>query len=104
MEHVGRPSMSAAEKAEVWRRWKQGESVSDIGRALGRLRKSVHRVVAAHGGVPPRAGPRGRARIRNRRETGRKSGGIFGGLLDPPPIVQVPHVGGLHHHCERRAA
>ncbi len=35
MERVGRPSMSAAEKAEVWRRWKQGESVSDIGRALG---------------------------------------------------------------------
>ena len=47
MERVGRRSMSAAEKAEVWRRWKHGESVSDIGRALGRLRKSVHRVVAA---------------------------------------------------------
>jgi hypothetical protein len=53
MERVCRPSMSTAERAEVWRRWKRGESVSDIGRALGRLRKSVHRVVAAHGGVPP---------------------------------------------------
>ena len=49
MERVRRPYMSAAEKAEVWRRWKRGESVSDIGRALGRIRKSVHRVVAAHG-------------------------------------------------------
>jgi len=39
MDRVGRPSMSAAEKAEVWRRWKQGESVSDIGRALERFRK-----------------------------------------------------------------
>ena len=48
MERVCRPCMSAAEKAEVWRRWKRGESVSDIGRALGRFRKSVHRVVAAH--------------------------------------------------------
>ena len=55
MERVRRPYMSAAEKAEVWRRWKRGESVSDIGRALGRIRKSVHRVIAAHGGVPPRA-------------------------------------------------
>ncbi len=63
MERVGRPSMSAAEKAEVWRRWKQGESVSDIGRALGRFRKQVHRVVAAHGGVPPRARTRSRCAL-----------------------------------------
>ena len=60
MERVRRPYMSAAEKAEVWRRWKRGESVSDIGRALERIRKSVHRVVAAHGGVPPRARTRSR--------------------------------------------
>ena len=63
MERVCRPSMSAAEKAEVWRRWKRGESVSDIGRALGRLRKSVHRVVAAHGGVPPRVRTRSRCAL-----------------------------------------
>ena len=60
MERVRRPYMSAAEKAEVWRRWKRGESVSDIGRALERIRKSVHRVVAVHGGVPPRARTRSR--------------------------------------------
>ena len=54
MKRVCRPSMSTAETAEVWRRWKRGESPSDIGRALGRFRKTVHRVVAAHGGVPPR--------------------------------------------------
>ena len=60
MKRVRRPYMSAAEKAEVWRRWKRGESVSDIGRALGRIRKSVHRVIAAHGGVPPRARTRSR--------------------------------------------
>ena len=60
MERVRCPYMSAAEKAEVWRRWKRGESVSDIGRALERIRKSVHRVVAAHGGVPPRARTRSR--------------------------------------------
>ena len=63
MERVCRPCMSTAEKAEVWRRWKRGESVSDIGRALGRFRKSVHRVVAAHGGVPPRARTRSRCAL-----------------------------------------
>ena len=63
MERVRRPCMSTAEKAEVWRRWKRGESVSDIGRAVGRLRKSVHRVVVAHGGVPPRARTRARCAL-----------------------------------------
>ena len=63
MERVCRPCMSTAEKAEVWRRWKRGEAVSDIGRALGRFRKSVHRVVAAHGGVPPRARTRSRCAL-----------------------------------------
>ena len=52
--------MSTAEKAELWRRWKQGESLSDIGRALGRIRRTIHHVVAAQGGVPPRARTRSR--------------------------------------------
>ncbi len=55
MERVRRPRMSAAEKAELWRRWKRGESLSDIGRALGRIPGAIHHVVAARGGVPPRA-------------------------------------------------
>ena len=63
MKRVCRPSMSTAETAEVWRRWKRGESPSDIGRALGRFRKTVHRVVAAHGGVPPRIRTRSRCAL-----------------------------------------
>ncbi len=55
MERVRRPRMSAAEKAELWRRWKRGESLSDIGRALGRIPGAIHHVVAARGGVPPKA-------------------------------------------------
>ena len=34
MGRVRRPRMSASEKAELWKRWKRGESLSDIGRAL----------------------------------------------------------------------
>jgi IS30 family transposase len=45
---------------ELWRRWRQGESLTDIARALGRIPKMVHYVVAGAGGIPPV--PRRRAR------------------------------------------
>lgn len=48
-----RRPMSAPEKAELWQRWKAGESVSDIGRALGRDHSAVCYVVAARGGIAP---------------------------------------------------
>lgn len=38
---------------EVWRRWKQGEAFSEIGRAIGAAKQSVHEVVVARGGVAP---------------------------------------------------
>ncbi len=63
MTRVGRRRMSTAEKAKVWRRWKRGEALSDIGRALGRIRRSVHHVVAAHGGISSRARTRSRCAL-----------------------------------------
>jgi IS30 family transposase len=66
MERVCQRRMSTAETAEtaeVWRRWKRGESLADIGRALGRIRRTIHHVVAAHGGVPPRARTRSRCAL-----------------------------------------
>lgn len=39
---------------EVWRRWKQGEAFSEIGRALGTTRQVIHGVVVRRGGVAPR--------------------------------------------------
>ena len=45
--------MGAAEKADLWQRWKAGQSVSEIGRALGRGHGAVCYVVAARGGIPP---------------------------------------------------
>ena len=45
------------EKAE---RWKRGESLSDIGRALGRIPGAVHHVVSARGGIPPPSRTRSR--------------------------------------------
>ena len=54
------PRLTAAQKVELWRRWRHGESLTDIARALGRIPKMVHYVVAGAGGIPPV--PRRRAR------------------------------------------
>ena len=43
------------QKKELWRRWKEGESLSEIGRALGKHAGSIHGVVKAHGGIVPAA-------------------------------------------------
>ena len=55
------PRLTPAQKTEVWRRWRQGESLSAIGRALGRIFRVVHYVVAGAGGLPPP--PRQRSRL-----------------------------------------
>ena len=60
MGRVRRPRMSAREKVELWKRWKRGESLSDIGRALGRIPGAVHHVVSARGGIPPPSRTRSR--------------------------------------------
>lgn len=53
MGHMGRPGLSAAQKAELWQRWKQGQSLSEIGRALGKHAGSIHGVVSSNGGYTP---------------------------------------------------
>ena len=53
MARTGRPGLSHEQKAELWRRWKAGETLSDIGRALGKHAASVIGVVAAKGGFAP---------------------------------------------------
>lgn len=45
---------TAKQKAELWERWKKGESISAISRALERRNKTgVQRIVALHGGIAP---------------------------------------------------
>jgi len=45
--------LSATERAEVWRRWKDGQSLHAIGRALSRAHPVVHRLLKQHGGITP---------------------------------------------------
>jgi transposase, IS30 family len=53
MGQMGRPGLSAAQKADLWQRWKQGQSLSEIGRALGKHAGSIHGVVSSNGGLIP---------------------------------------------------
>ena len=43
--------LSIAEKADLWTRWKAGESMSDIGRALGKHPGSIFTFLAVQGGI-----------------------------------------------------
>ena len=45
--------LSAVQKSELWRRWKAGESLHEIGRAFDKSPSSIHCVVSLHGGFVP---------------------------------------------------
>jgi len=49
-----RRGYSAQERRELWERWKRGESISEIGRALDRAPGTIHCTIRQHGGVSPR--------------------------------------------------
>jgi IS30 family transposase len=50
----GRPRLfSAFQCAELWRRYKAGESILGIGRALGGRASAIHRVLQSTGGIAP---------------------------------------------------
>jgi IS30 family transposase len=51
---------TAQERRELWERWKRGESVSDIGRALDRAPATIHCTIRERGGVAPRERSRNR--------------------------------------------
>ncbi|MGW7449812.1 IS3 family transposase, partial [Kitasatospora sp. NPDC054795] len=54
MARLGRPGMSDTQKRELWDRWKAGESISEISRALGRPPGSIFTIIKSNGGyVPP---------------------------------------------------
>ena len=87
---------TAAQKAELWERWKSGSSAAAISRALDRRNKTgVLRIVTLHGGIAP--APRRRAlaalRLEEREEisrgiaVGHSIRRIAQGLGRAPPTV-----------------
>ena len=60
MERTARIWFTPQQRAELWERWKNGQCVADIARALERRNKSgVYRILALNGGIAPE--PRRRA-------------------------------------------
>ena len=56
---------TAAQKGELWERWKNGQSAAAISRALERKNKTgVERIVVLHGGIVPALRRRGSAALR----------------------------------------
>ncbi len=56
MEGNARTWFTPKQKAKLWERWKSGQCVADIARALERRNKSgVYRVLAVNGGIAPAA-------------------------------------------------
>jgi len=47
--------LSSAQRADMWNRWKAGQSLHAIGRALGKDKQVIHFLLARHGGITPRA-------------------------------------------------
>ncbi len=56
-----REGFSAAQKREMWTRWKRGESLTAVARALGKRTSSIHVHLAQTGGICPR--PRRRSSL-----------------------------------------
>src|SRR5579871_3820610 len=45
--------LSSAQRADMWDRWKAGQSLNAIGRALGKDKQVIHFLLARHGGITP---------------------------------------------------
>ncbi len=54
MAQMGRPGLSAKQKKDLWLRWKDGQSLTEIGRAIGKHPGSIHGVLSTNGGIVPR--------------------------------------------------
>jgi len=57
VRYIAKPTIAlrgaCAEKAELWDRWRRGESLKAIGRAFGKESSSIYFLVAPHGGIRP---------------------------------------------------
>ncbi|MDE1180178.1 IS30 family transposase [Paraburkholderia sp.] len=53
MERQRKHWLSAQQKTDIWKMWRQGESLSEIGRALGRHPSGPFRVISKGGGISP---------------------------------------------------
>src|ERR1039458_7994153 len=55
MTQKRRVRLSAAQRTDMWSRWKAGQSLHQIGRAFGKSHVSIHFMLSQHGGIVPAA-------------------------------------------------
>ena len=55
-----RSRLSPTQKTDIWRRWKAGQSLHEIGRAYGKPHPSIRCALLPRGGIPPAARRRSR--------------------------------------------
>ena len=79
MAQLGRPGLLPIERAELWNRWKHGESLSDIARALKKGGGSIFGVLRLRGGIAPPVRMRPRLALTNQ-EREEISRGVAAGL------------------------
>ncbi len=60
MSQQRRSRFSSSQITDVWRRWKAGQSLHEIGRAYGKPHPSIRCVLLPRGGIPPLARRRSR--------------------------------------------
>src|SRR5260370_18042303 len=60
MDEMKRSRLSPTQKPDIWRRWKAGQSLHEIGRAYGKPHPSIRCVLLPRGGIPPAARRRSR--------------------------------------------
>jgi IS30 family transposase len=60
MSQQKRSRLSPTQKTDIWRRWKAGQSLHEIGRAYGKPHPSIRCVLLPRGGIPPAARHRSR--------------------------------------------
>src|SRR5580704_10496974 len=53
MRQGRRYGLSAEQKADIWRRWKAGESLHEIGRAFAKDHGSIQFLLSQRGGIAP---------------------------------------------------
>ena len=79
MRRIRRYAWSTAERRELWDRWKQGQGLVEIARALSRPIPSVQNIVTRNGGIAP-AIRRRSARVLQLQEREEISRGLAGGM------------------------
>src|SRR5262249_30403934 len=64
MSQVQRSRFSPTQKTDIWRRWKTGQSLHEIGRVYGKPQNSIRKVLLSRGGISPVVRRRSRLALR----------------------------------------